>query len=53
MTKFVTFKLPDGKYAKLLFTRYSEDDNWFCQMSDESMDELQDILGKDFNYGFI
>jgi hypothetical protein len=47
MSKFVTFRLPNGHWAALLFTRMTEEDNWICQMPDETMQDLQKMIGND------
>jgi hypothetical protein len=33
---------------RLCFTRMTEEDNWFCQMPDETLKDLQMIVHKDF-----
>jgi len=47
MSKFVTFRLPNGLWAKLLFTRMTEQENWVCQMGDEVMQDIQKLIGND------
>lgn len=47
MSEYVTIRLPNGKWAALLFTRVHEDDNWICQMPNEVMQDLQKIIGND------
>jgi hypothetical protein len=48
MITHLTFRIPDNRIVSLCFTRLTEDDNWVCQMPNETMKDLQAILGKDF-----
>jgi hypothetical protein len=50
MIKFVTMRLPEGIFVKLCFTRMTEEDTWMCQMDDDTMNDIQKIIGQDF-YG--
>jgi len=50
MITYVTVKVGEGHYLKLVFTRMTEDDNWICQMENTLMSEVQQIIGKDI-YG--
>jgi hypothetical protein len=47
MIKYITVKLPEGHFLKLVFTRMTEQDNWICQMEDSLMSDVQKIIGKD------
>ena len=44
-SQYVTFKLPTGHWAALLFTQTSEEDTWVCQMPNETMQDLQKSIG--------
>ena len=46
-SQYITFRLPNGHWAAMLFTRMSEDSNWICQMQDETMQDLQKMIGND------
>jgi hypothetical protein len=46
MVTYLTFNLPNDYVVKLCFTRMTEEDQWFCQMSDEVMDDLQSLLSR-------
>jgi hypothetical protein len=48
MITFLTFRLPNGGMAKLCFTRMSKDDSWVCQMPEETLTDIQHMLGQDF-----
>lgn len=52
MTKYITLRLPEGMCLKLLFTRMTEDDTWICQMDDDMMNAVQEVIGQGF-YGTI
>lgn len=52
MTKYITLRLPENVYLKLLFTRMHDDDTWICQMDDEMMQDVQKVIGQGF-YGTI
>jgi len=45
---YLTFRLPNGGMAKICFTRMTKEDTWVCQMPDETMQDLQTMLGQDF-----
>lgn len=47
MSQYITFRLPCGHWAALLFTRLTEEDNWVCQVSDETMQDIQKLIGND------
>jgi hypothetical protein len=34
---------------KLCFTRMSEDDDWVCQLPNETLTDIQDILNGDYH----
>ena len=44
-SQYVTFKLPTGHWMALLFTQTSEEDTWICQMTNETMQDLQKVIG--------
>jgi hypothetical protein len=48
MITYLTFRLPTGGIAKLCFTRMTDNDNWVCQVPEETMTDIQNILGQDF-----
>ena len=52
MSKYVTFRLPNGLWAKLLFTRMTTQDPWICQMDNEIMQDLQKLIGDDLYESF-
>lgn len=47
MIEYLEFEI-NGALIRLCFTRMSEDDNWICQMPDETLKDLQMITHKDF-----
>ena len=47
MSQYVTFRLPNGYWAAMLFTRMHKDDSWMCQLSNEAMQDLQKMIGND------
>ena len=47
MIEYLEFEI-NGATVRLCFTRMTEDDNWVCQMSDETLKDLQMIVDKDF-----
>ena len=47
MTEYLEFEI-NGTTVSLCFTRMSEEDNWHCFMSDETLKDLQMIVHKNF-----
>lgn len=42
--KEIKFDLPDDKWIKVSFKQYQPGGDWICLMSDETMDDLVDII---------
>lgn len=43
----IVITLPNGYKAKLLFRQYQQQGDWICQVSDECITDLQDLLLED------